>query len=96
MECHKLPLYPYQNNRRDNVLIMWIIAFEHSTTGHTMTDQKDIAELADRVAEGIGVTDDLGVQAIAGFIEEYKDKLDLSDFNATFQFILELWEIHDL
>ena len=61
-----------------------------------MTDPKDIAELADRIAEGIGVSDDLGVQAIAGFIEEYQDELDLSDFNATFQFILELWEMYDL
>ena len=58
--------------------------------------QEEVSQLADRVAEGIGVTDDLGVQAIAGFIEEYKDELDLSDFNATFQFILELWEMYEL
>lgn len=61
-----------------------------------MTDPKDISEIANRIAEGIGVDDDLGIQAIAGFIEEYKDELDLSDFNATFQFILELWEMYDL
>jgi hypothetical protein len=58
--------------------------------------QEEVSQLADRIADHIGVSDDLGVQAIAGFIEEYKDELDLSDFNATFQFILELWEMYDL
>ena len=58
--------------------------------------QEEVSQLADRIAEGIGVTDDLGVQAIAGFIAEYQDQLDLSDFNATFQFILELWEMYEL
>jgi len=58
--------------------------------------QEEVSQLADRIAEGIGVSDDLGVQAIAGFIEEYQGELDLSDFNATFQFILELWEMYDL
>ena len=61
-----------------------------------MTSKKDIEELANRIAEDIGVTDDLGIQTVAGFIEEYQDELDLSDFNATFQFILELWEIYEL
>ena len=58
--------------------------------------QEEVSQLVDRIAGEIGVSDDLGVQAIAGFIEEYQDELDLSDFNATFQFILELWEMYDL
>ena len=62
----------------------------------TGMSQEEVSQLADRIAEGIGVTDDLGVQAIAGFIAEYQDELDLSDFNATFEFILELWEMYEL
>jgi hypothetical protein len=58
--------------------------------------QEEVSQLADRIAEDIGVSDDLGVQAIAGFIEEYQDQLDLSDYDATFEFMPDLWEMYEL
>ena len=56
--------------------------------------QEEVSQLADRIAGDIGVSDDLGVQAIAGFIAEYQDELDLSDYDATFEFMLDLWEMY--
>ena len=58
--------------------------------------QEEVSQLADRIAAHIGVDDDLGVQAIAGFIAEYQDQLDLSDYDATFEFMLDLWEMYEL
>ena len=58
--------------------------------------QEEVSQLAGKIADHIGVSDDLGIQAIEGFIEEYQGELDLSDFNATFEFILELWEMYEL
>jgi|TARA_B100001964_G_C13760327_1_gene391425 hypothetical protein len=58
--------------------------------------QEEVSQLADRIAGDIGVSDDLGVQAIAGFIAEYQDELDLSDYDATFEFMLDLWEMYSI
>ncbi|MDP6584766.1 MAG: hypothetical protein QF535_08910 [Anaerolineales bacterium] len=58
--------------------------------------QEEVSQLVDRIAGEIGVSDDLGVQAIAGFIAEYQDQLDLSDYDATFEFMLDLWEMYEL
>ena len=74
---------------------MWIIAFERSTTGHTMTDQKDIAELASRIADDLHLDSD-SVYDIEQAIIEYQDDIDLSDYNATLDFIEELWNTFDL
>ena len=92
-ECHKLPLYPYQNfmcKKIDTVPIMWIIALEHSTIGNTMTDRKDIEELADRVADDLHITDVYAVYEIGNIINEHRNEIDLSDYNAVLEFVTDV------
>jgi len=60
-------------------------------------DQKEMSELANRIADDLHLTDADSVYEIGQAILEYQDEIGkLPDYNAVLEFIAELWDTFDL
>ncbi|MBL76440.1 MAG: hypothetical protein CL763_05925 [Chloroflexi bacterium] len=55
-----------------------------------MKVSKEIEELADRVADDLHITGVYAVYEIGNIINEHRNEIDLSDYNAVLEFVTDV------
>ena len=53
-------------------------------------DERDIEELADRVADDLHISDVYAVYEIGNISNEHRKEIDLSDYNAVLEFVTDI------